>query len=446
MTPGSLMALVEDNVRHYENILTGFQTTLLKATAQDMLLTQDTIANLRRIEAAPIEHPALDQQVRHALQERQQQESKYRAQLAEVENDITQLVSEFRALVNQREQRLPLLWQAHILHPDYTSLMRQGQDIIQARQRLQDSLAQLVEERDKKMPAYETNPFYVYLRTRRYGTDDYSRGRLFRQCDDWLASKVNYRENRRNELILRSMPDSVATLVEAHNARLLTLDEQNVANWAKAGGGLRADATTLRRTLLAKQIIAAKTRANAAYDQLVLFIDCEDSYTQDIERWIDAQLGNHSIDDILEMLVNECPEHSNTLNQYWSKLADSSNRVEGLEENVDKALEDYHHAKELEWGLRSLREEETECDEQCTCACHHDEDFQGQCPCMYDDERYYTYSPELDCTGLITGYMKRNLALDDLMSLFNDQRLLFNDQVPEPATTAPGAATELSSS
>lgn len=84
MTPGSLMALVEDNVRHYENILTGFQTTLSKATAQDMLLTQDTIANLRRIEAAPIEHPALDQQVRHALQERQQQESKYRAQLAEV--------------------------------------------------------------------------------------------------------------------------------------------------------------------------------------------------------------------------------------------------------------------------------------------------------------------------------------------------------------------------
>lgn len=441
MTPGTLVALVEDNVRHYENILTTLQIALYKADAQDMLLAQDIIAKLRRIESAPIAHPELDLQVRHALQERHQQEAKWRAQLEAAELDITGLIGEFRALVAQREQRFAQTWQDYIAQPAYAALQRQVQELLQARQPAQDSLARLVEERDSKMPAYENNPFYVHLRTRRYSTDDYVGSRLFRSFDDWLATKVNYRENRRNELILRSMPDRVAVLVDEYSVRLKALEEQNNASWAQTIDELSNGATAQRRTLLAKQIIAAKTRANTAYNELLAYLDGEDSYTQDIDNWIDQQLGDQHLEDILGVLVNECPTHEKSLSQYWTAVAESSTRLTDLDERVDSALGDYQHAKELEWALRNLRTEETNCVEGCNCACHQQEDFEGQCPCLYDDERYYHYPPGLDCAGLIATYMKRNLQLDDLMEQFTAQRQSFSSLVPEQEhSSAPPAS------
>lgn len=435
MTPGTLAALVEDNARHHENILTDYQTGLGKAYAQDLLLQQDIIADLRDVQGGPIDYPALEPQVRHALQERPRHEAKWGEQLDRAEQDIAQLLREFRDLVSQREQRMPQVWRNYVQQPVFIEMTRQTQELQQAHGRLRDAHSQLVEERDRKMPAYESNQFYVYLRSRRYGTDDYSRGKLFRQLDDWLANKVNYRENRRNELVLRSMPDDVETLLDDYITRLQAIEDQNSANWNAATSDLQGDASALRRTLLAKQIVAAKQRANAAYDELEAFTRAEDSLAQDIEQWLGAQTGDRDLPEVLEAMIEDGVGHHATLVRHWDALSTLQARIESLNESTDQAMADYNHAKELEWSLRNLRNEEIMCPAQCECRCHSDANFEGQCPCLYNDERYYTYPSSLGGQGLISSYMKRNLTLEDVMTLFRSQRQSFSEFSPTLAIT-----------
>jgi|GEM_PF-6800121 len=436
ITPGTLVAMVEDNVRHHENILSGYQASDLRAYGRKLALMQDIICSLGELPNTPIRQIELESQVRHALAERQNALTKAQRQLDAVEQEIGQLLDEFRALVRQREQRLAQTWRDHLQQPVFAELIQQREELAESHARLNDSLTRIAEERDRKMPAYEGNPFYVHLRTRRYATDDYARRGLLRQFDDWLARKVNYRENRRNELILRSMPDSVGRLLDGYTARIQALEEQNNANWEAAIGLLRGDASVLRKSLLAKQIIAAKLRANSAYEELEAFIDGEDEYAHDIDQWLGTQLRQRDLYDVLEKLIEQHPDDRDGFDRHWEALNAINEQLDSLDESAEQAMDDYLHAKELEWGLRELRAAEATCEATCTCACHDPEGREGQCPCLYNDERYYSYPASLDCAGLISSYMKRNLTVDDLKDLFDNQRQTFADDVPAQTPTA----------
>ena len=445
LTPGALLALVEDNVRHYEVILGGHESAQLDAWHRHTSTVQDIIADLRQQPDVPLHNAHLESEVRHALGQRAALVAKASQALKAIEQDITRLVGEFRLLLAQREQQQLQLWRQYLENPDFAGYQQRIDNLSAEHARLGESLARLARERDEKMPAYERNGFYVYLRKRRYGTDDYARSGLWRTFDDWLARQVNYRENRRNELILRSMPDAVNDLVSECAKRIQALEHGNASSWLSGLDKLKSGPDGLRFTLLVKQIIAAKRRANDAYDELDAFNDDErDELGNEITQWVDEQIAAEDLYQVMEILIERHPDDRQPFDRHWEALNAVNETLDNSNERTGQAMDDYVHAKELEWALRDLRKTDNTCDASCNCACHHivhddeeDEDFEAQCPCLYNTERFYSYPASLDYPDLIASYMKRNLSAVDLIEVFDKQRQWFTDtEQAQPASLA----------
>lgn len=448
LTPGALQALVEDNVRHYEIILSGRESAHLDAWHRQATMVQDIIADLRQQPDVPLPNAHLEGEVRYALAQRATHAAKARKALDAIEQEITRLVGEFRTLLARREKHQSQLWHQYLENPEFAGYQQRVDTLSAEHARLSESHARLARERDEKMPAYERNDFYVYLRKRRYGTDDYTRSGLSRTFDDWLASKINYRENRRNELILRSMPDAVNDLVNQCASRIQALDQGNSTSWLSGLNALKSGPDGLRFTLLVKQIIAAKGRANDAYDALNILLaedEEEDELGNDIDQWLDEQIDAEDLYQVMETLIERHPDDRQAFDQHWEALNAVNDHLQTCTEQSEQAMDDYGHAKELEWALRDLRKADNTCEASCNCACHQsdhdhghedDDDIEPQCPCMYNAERFYSYPASLDCPDLITSYMKRNLTAADLVEVFDSQRQWFSSIVPEqPAST-----------
>ncbi|MDU9389665.1 hypothetical protein [Pseudomonas sp. zfem002] len=442
LTPGALLALVEDNVRHYELLMSGHESSLLDLWHRHTLVAQSIVAELRGQPGARLRHPELEVEVRHAVAQRQGQVAKAQQVLDEIERDIGQLIGELRLLVAQRERQMTQLWRDHLARPELANWLREHDLLAAEHARLSESLARLARERDEKMPAYEGNPFYVHLRSRRYATGDYARSGLFRRLDDWLANKTNYRENRRNELILRSMPDAVSDLINQCASKAQAIEQSSSTVWLTSLKPLREGPDALRLSLLVKQIIAAKVRANTAYEVVESFSHEEDEWSANANQWLDEQIAEEDLYTVLEKLIERHPDDREAYDRHWEALTAVIEEGEALNQRIEQAAQDYKHAKELEWALRDLRSSEGACGESCTCACHTSGDtFNGQCPCLYNDERYYTYPATMDCRGLISAYMKRNLSAEDLVELFDNQRQAFADTMtPTPAASAARSA------
>lgn len=437
MTPGDLLSLVVDNYRQAHQRTTERQYARVEGYDRDIQLRQDILVRLHKIPNNLVINPEHAQRVRLTLRDRQLEVTKQRQQVAALEQDVEQLNAELRALVRQREQRLWQLWQEHARQMELHQPMPQRDELNKSLEQLREALPRLADECNRKMPDYERNTFYVYLRGRRYGTDDYGRSGLFRTLDDWLANKINYRENRRNELILRSMPDRVADLLGEHTEALRAMNRKDAANWATISGQLRTDPGALRRTLLAKQILAAEQRAFEAYKVFEVIALREDDWTQHIWEDLDEQLSDSqlSVEDCLEILMTEQPQHRAALEQMWQALDDQQKRLNDQLEAVEQALAEHSRALELFWAVTALRRGEPPSSEQRQCYCREGNQYRGLCPCTHEDERSYTYPASLDIPGLIAGYMKRNLDLQDVMDLLSSQRVPFDERAPDPTAT-----------
>lgn len=441
LTPGTLQALVEDNVRHYEMILSRHESAELKAWHRQAVMTQDIIADLRRQPNAPLHNAHLESDVRYALKQWVTEVEKARQALDAIEQDITRLVGEFRPLLATREQQLLQLWRQHLEHPDFSDYLQRLGPLNNEHARLSESQARLARERDEKMPAYERNDLYVYLRGRRYGTDDYTCKGLSRTLDDWLANKINYRENRRNELILRSMPDALNELIGECANKIQALEQLNSTSWSTRLDKLKRNPDGLRFSLLVKQIIAAKSHANDAYAKLNNFFAEEDELGNNAEQWMDEQIDAEDLYQALEILIERHPDKRQVFDRHRDALNAVNDALEASIERADQAMDDYLHAKALEWTLRDLRSADGTCDPSCNCDCHHalvnddheeeeeeeEEEAQAQCPCLYNAERFYSYPASLHFPDLIESYMKRNLTAADLLEVFDTQRQWFID-------------------
>lgn len=93
--------------------------------------------------------------------------------------------------------------------------------------------AELAEnDRLEKGAPYESDPLFMYLWKRQYGTDAYSAFPLIRFMDGWVARLCDYRDARRNYRILTEIPermqehaDRVALELEAEENKLVEIEE-----------------------------------------------------------------------------------------------------------------------------------------------------------------------------------------------------------------------------
>lgn len=75
-------------------------------------------------------------------------------------------------------------------------------------------------DRKQKGQAYESDPLFMYLWRRRYGSRDYDAGPLTRMLDDWVAKLVRYSDARANYAILNEIPVRLKSHAEMLAGRL----------------------------------------------------------------------------------------------------------------------------------------------------------------------------------------------------------------------------------
>ncbi|WP_095154250.1 hypothetical protein [Pseudomonas sp. Irchel 3E13] len=428
MTPGTLLALVEDNSRQRELILNERRRALSRLTMNDLLLKQDVICALNGRPQVRFYHSnSSEQQVRQLLRDREQLLAREWLRLERAEEDILPLLTDYRSVVAEREIKLRALWREHRFSPDYITLFKELELSRATHKRLEAALPRLIEERDSKLPAYEADRFYSYLREYTHDIERYKGSWLHQKLVAWLKKKTNFTQNQRNELLLREMPRTVEADRDVQAQRIATLEQRKQAGWREALSPVTDDPSAFKRTLLAKQIIAAKSKANIVHQTLRPLLDLQDEALHKAASLIVDQAGSSDLGTFIQGLVPRAPAEAQLFNKHAQELQALSSALEDLRRSTRKAGEQYARARELQYALHGLRMRDFQCPARCDCACHTMTPTAGPCACLYSDERFEDYPPSLDIPQLISSYMKRNLEQHDLIDLFKNRSQPFDD-------------------
>ncbi|WP_461529622.1 hypothetical protein [Pseudomonas sp. 210_17 TE3656] len=446
MTPATLMAIVEDNSRSFEVAMNKVRQQVAGIYERQMLMEQDVIASLQDKPSAQLGmNSSLEFEVRQAVRERQLEYSRLREQLRVVEQEVAQSLQAFRAVQKEREALDIRVRRELEKTPAYINLTQQLQQAIERQPQIVSNYAVILQECTDKLPAFYTNPYYRFLRERNFDTEHYPYGRFNRMLDEWLAKRINFRQNYRNEQILLAMRDHVETAQGNQHTQAAILNEQLFEHTTSALRQAGLEGLSIRIKLLAKQIVLTKERSDNLYDQLEAFIHGEDPQAEDIFQWLSEQLGQRDIDEVLEQVARFSPADSAWATHQRQTLRDLYVEIETLRESEDQAIQIYKTAMDLECALRDSLAAERSCEEHCDCECHNPpqcycNDFctddcnckcHRYCACDYNYDVAYSYQQTLDYQELIANYMKGNLTLNDLMKLFERER----ESLPHMATT-----------
>lgn len=94
--------------------------------------------------------------------------------------------------------------------PSYKALVEARDKAKEILAKAADKTKQAEADRQKKGAAYETDPLFMYLWKRRYGSRDYHPNWLIRLGDERVAKLVGYVDARANYAILNEIPDRLA--------------------------------------------------------------------------------------------------------------------------------------------------------------------------------------------------------------------------------------------
>jgi uncharacterized phage infection (PIP) family protein YhgE len=94
--------------------------------------------------------------------------------------------------------------------PSYKALVEARDKAKEILAKAADKAKQAENDRERKGAAYETDPLFMYLWKRRYGSKDYHPNWLIHLGDDWIAKLVGYSDARANYAMLNEIPDRLA--------------------------------------------------------------------------------------------------------------------------------------------------------------------------------------------------------------------------------------------
>lgn len=412
MTPDDLLALVENNARRYEKILIDRDTEYFESVIRLAKRQQKTIASW---DYAPQQdyssREAWEQEILQLISQRAADGAYWRAQVDAACADIERLQDERHRLQQQNSIIMRRMHLELADDPVLLDLDKQRQAIADKKRQLTSSHDELVRESVEKLPDYENNFYYRFLRSISFGTPQYSRSRLLRSADTWLAKKINYQENRRNELLLRAMPQYLEDAIKELAIKDRDLNLQVRAAWQKRQPAIGLDSTSSKNRLLASQIVGATRRMLDTWEKLEAVTHDRDSFMERIQQSMHAQLGYDAFGG----------RHVESINML---MDDRDYKTVLFNESVTAS----NHARTLLLALYDLRREENGSD--CSRAGHHPDQY-GRCVCVYEEDRYYEYPELLNFPQLIAGYMRQDLSLEELIDVFRNGRRYFRDLRPD---------------
>eukprot|EP01132_Coremiostelium_polycephalum_P017506 gene17506-20949_t len=274
------------------------------------------------------------------------------------EQHLSELLGEQLALEQDITQRLGKIAALHLDQGNTQNEQVEQLDLAQAAHREHVSgYEDLRQECALKRPTFDTNLVYVYLRGHAFGTDQYRRNRLNRWMDNWLATKVNYLANRKNELSLIALGERNEALQAERIALISTLSASVDAQLAQARDQLGQAAIQPELDTLQRVVDNAKRQANAIQEKLGSYSRNEDPQYQRARQLLTDQLKTRSIGELID-LASHTPDDADDL--IVEQLQTLNLRLKAVVQQLADTQEEavvhqnsYQRAKDLERKVRN---------------------------------------------------------------------------------------------
>ncbi len=110
--------------------------------------------------------------------------------------------------------------------PQFVDLSNRAAMAEVALQRAQDNLDEVSQDAARKLPAYDEDRLFTYLKERHFGTQEYLHRGFTRRMDRFVANLVDYRKAKRNYDYLTNTPAAMQTIIAEDGAALETVMDE----------------------------------------------------------------------------------------------------------------------------------------------------------------------------------------------------------------------------
>lgn len=400
MHSSTMVNTIAENSRRYEQALRRAEKALAEANDSDLSLQSELTAALRRFAGAQLDegfiHACRDLQP--ILAARKAAEKELREQLANQESAIAEEVARIQVARGEIDAIIERVRADLASQSAYAGAFERYKAAADSLQMAEQGYAEIARECEEKLPAFEQDNRYLYLRRSGFGTDVYRRRGLFRVLDRWVARQCNYLENRASEQALISMR-------EANETRFASLTADHDEAKAVVRGMFQkaledAGVPGLEARLEGNQDVLKAKKADASRLQRLLqaFAAKADARYQDAVKLLSDTLGRHDAGELQGMAEatqdkadDDAAREIETIQLRLNQVRASIPR---LRLEVEEAEASYDRAKRLERELDDAR---------------------------YSSSRYM-YRSGLDLQDLLTGYMAGALSQRDVVSEVDSHR------------------------
>lgn len=429
MTPSTIMGIVEDHARVHSRRLDEADQSLYACGDQLLALEHQIAQDLSSIAAT--RQVTAAQETTRALRERQHAYANLLAQQARAEDAVDQVLAASRSVRANQAQLLAKIDEL------LAQLVQQREAALNALNANRTDSREILEECEQKLPEFDQDASYAYLRKRQYGTEHYSQRRLVRWMDDWLAKRIDYRLNRENERVLLDMQAHIQTrqAQAEHTVQALgeRIEHQREHGLRTAG----MPALMAKQSILAHQRLAAHSRAEQAYAELEPFALGEDVWYLDVRQWLTQQLNARPVAQAVTRAINAM----NPGDPGMDRLRAFSSRLQALQQQLTNARQRRELARQacdlaltLDDAIREQLFIDVECEQDCNCSCHEDCDCNDccngcnchchtTCACDYNYDSADRYTDSMDVEHLVAGYMNSDITLDYVLQIIEEQRV-----------------------
>lgn len=389
MRATTLINKIQSNSLDHELKLRDIERRLSAANAEELRIEKEIASRLTVIASLHVDSQIVcEQEAQHQLKLRHDEENSMREQLAVVEGGIAAMLQEHNAAKDVFRKTERAIAESLALNPAYLELSDQQTNEGAAYRMALLGEREIIDECQRKLPAFQHNDLYRYLVAASYGTDKYHRTGVIRYLDGWIATLCNFHENRRNELTLTAMRE---TLDKASQERKARIDQ--ISDKLKALVKTAEDAAGLHRLVeqvseLEKKVEREKKRANDIHARLKEYADKTDFRYRKAKELVAGWLKNLKADELLAQVKSTPDLRDDAIAKEVIDLHASLNEHRRLHQHLyssrEQADKSYNRAKSLERTLREKRYSSTN----------------------------YEYDNGLDVGSLITGYMAGRMSVE----------------------------------
>lgn len=378
---------ISSNSRSYEQRLRSVEKELSQAHENELRLEHTIAKALRCFATLQIEvNPAGNAEIELMLKRRTSAEAELRQRLAGAEAAVAQNLDFTRTITNNIEMRIAEVDQRLAVDTHYQDLFAQSLSAKNNAEGARGKYTEIAAECTEKLKAFETDRLYCYLRAAKYGTDAYTRGRLFRALDRWVASLCNFMQNHQTESTLIAMQAANESEWSQLTASFDGYKEQLMQLITSARAEAGVPELVAKQEAAEAAANAAKARASTLQDELETFSNKSDSYYEAILKTLTGQLAG-KLPSELRALAAATPDSDDDaileqLDDLRYQLSSNQALATRLKRECVEAKDAYERARNLERQLNNPRFKSSD----------------------------YRYTSGLDLDGLLVGYMAGALS------------------------------------